>query len=298
MFLFAIAEPELLTATIRRLLADDEVERWVSVVSLWEIAIKVQIGKLPMPLDQAFYMRHLQALKAQTLAVSLQHSLAFMALPLHHRDPFDLLLISQATEEGMTLVTETPPLSPTESQQSGNGSDWYLGNMSASALSPKPESPAMSNTAMTLVFGFFMLASLALPAVAQGTASPTAADVQASASKLVRLHEAWGPGANPPHTSLSLKEISREGPVIKFRLYETGLPKDGVYTLLQWPVTQGEPSPVMRGVTFDKTGLAICAGIFGHLRKARQTQRSDQPCLATGPRRAFAPSLNFLRSNP
>lgn len=111
-FLFAIAEPELLTPKTRRLLANDEVERWVSVVSLWEIAIKVQIGKLPMPLDPAFYTRHLQALKAQTLAISLQHSLAFMALPLHHRDPFDRLLISQTTEEGMTLVTRDAAFKP------------------------------------------------------------------------------------------------------------------------------------------------------------------------------------------
>jgi PIN domain nuclease of toxin-antitoxin system len=104
-FLFAIAEPELLTAKSRRLLASVEVERWVSVVSLWEIAIKVQIGKLAMPLDEAFYIRQLQTLKAQTLAVSLQHSLALMKLPLHHRDPFNRLLIAQAKEEELTLMT-------------------------------------------------------------------------------------------------------------------------------------------------------------------------------------------------
>ena len=111
-FLFAIAEPELLTAKTRRLLASNETERWVSVVSLWEIAIKVQIGKLPMPLDQSFYTRHLQALKAQTLAVSVQHSLAFMALPLHHRDPFDRLLIAQASAEGLTLVSRDAAFKP------------------------------------------------------------------------------------------------------------------------------------------------------------------------------------------
>lgn len=104
-FLFAIAEPELLTAKTRRLLASPEVERWVSVVSLWEIGIKVQIGKLAMPLDGSFYVRQLQALKAQTLAVNLLHSLALMKLPLHHRDPFDRLLIAQAKEEGLMLVT-------------------------------------------------------------------------------------------------------------------------------------------------------------------------------------------------
>ena len=56
-FLFAIAEPELLTAKTRRLLTNPSVERWVSAVSLWEIAVKVHIGKLAMPLDRAFYIR-------------------------------------------------------------------------------------------------------------------------------------------------------------------------------------------------------------------------------------------------
>jgi PIN domain nuclease of toxin-antitoxin system len=104
-FLFAIAEPQLLTAKTRRLLASLEVERWVSVVSLWEIAIKTQIGKLAMPLEESFYIRQLQALKSQTLTVNLRHSLTLMRLPLHHRDPFDRLLIAQAIEEGLTLVT-------------------------------------------------------------------------------------------------------------------------------------------------------------------------------------------------
>lgn len=103
--LFAIAEPELLTAKTRHLLASLEVERWVSVVSLWEIGIKTQIGKLAMPSDGSFYIRQLQAIQARTLAVNLQHSLAVMNLPLHHRDPFDRLLIAQAREEGLTLVT-------------------------------------------------------------------------------------------------------------------------------------------------------------------------------------------------
>jgi PIN domain nuclease of toxin-antitoxin system len=104
-FLFAISSPELLTAKGRRLLTNPDVERWVSAVSLWEIAIKIHIGKLAMPLDRSFCAQHLQALSAQTLAVDLRHSLALFGLPLHHRDPFDRLLIAQAREEGLTLMT-------------------------------------------------------------------------------------------------------------------------------------------------------------------------------------------------
>jgi PIN domain nuclease of toxin-antitoxin system len=104
-FLFAIGAPELLSPKVRRMLANPDVERWVSVVSLWEIAIQVSIGKLDVLLDPSFYTRHMQALQAQTLAVSLPHSLALMALPLHHRDPFDRLLVAQARQEGLTLVS-------------------------------------------------------------------------------------------------------------------------------------------------------------------------------------------------
>ena len=104
-FLFAIAEPSQLTAKMRGLLADPEVERWVSAAALWEIAVKVQIGKLEAPLDRAFYVAHLGALKARALAVNLEHSLAMLKLPVHHRDPFDRLLIAQAVVEGMTLVS-------------------------------------------------------------------------------------------------------------------------------------------------------------------------------------------------
>lgn len=104
-FLFAISSPELLTAKGRRLLTNPEVERWVSAVSLWEIAIKVHIGKLAMPSDRSFYAQHLRALNAQTLVVDLRHSLALFSLPLHRRDPFDRLLIAQAQEEGLTLMT-------------------------------------------------------------------------------------------------------------------------------------------------------------------------------------------------
>jgi PIN domain nuclease of toxin-antitoxin system len=102
---YAFSQPELLSPKVRRLLQDPEIERWVSVVSLWEMAIKVQIGKLSLPLDTAYYYRNLEALGARTLGVTVEHSLALLRLPLHHRDPFDRLLIAQATEENLTLVS-------------------------------------------------------------------------------------------------------------------------------------------------------------------------------------------------
>ena len=111
-FLFAIGAPGELTQRVRDLLIAPEAERWVSAVSIWEIAVRVQIGKLALPLDREFYVRHLQALKARPLAVELRHSLALLSLPMHHRDPFDRLLIAQALEEGLTLVSRDEVFGP------------------------------------------------------------------------------------------------------------------------------------------------------------------------------------------
>lgn len=104
-FLFAIAAPAKLSEKVRNLLTDTKVERYVSAVSIWEVAIKIQIGKLDMPADRSFYAAHVKALKARVLAVEFPHSLAVLSLPLHHRDPFDRMLIAQAREEGLVVVT-------------------------------------------------------------------------------------------------------------------------------------------------------------------------------------------------
>jgi hypothetical protein len=86
---------------------------------------------------------------------------------------------------------------------------------------------------------------------------------QESAENLAKMHEAWGTKASTPGTSLTIKESSRSGQVIKLRLTATGLPKEGAYSLVTWPVTQREPSKLLSGVTLDGSGLAICAGTPG-----------------------------------
>jgi len=104
-FLFALGEPALLTARTRKMLLDPEIERWVSAVSLWEIAIKVQIGKLQMPSDGQFYLKGLDDLQARVMPVEARHSLAVFDMPFHHRDPFDRLLIAQARADDLTLIS-------------------------------------------------------------------------------------------------------------------------------------------------------------------------------------------------
>jgi len=80
-------------------------EAWVSVVSFWEIGLKHSIGKLPLHIPlEAFFQTILDA-HFMVLPLDPVHIVAASALPLHHRDPFDRMLIAQAMHEGMHLIT-------------------------------------------------------------------------------------------------------------------------------------------------------------------------------------------------
>lgn len=73
-----------------------------SVASFAEIGIKASIGKLSVPES---LQQHVAAAGVRTLNLSAAHGLAVAGLPVHHRDPFDRLLIAQALTEGLTVVT-------------------------------------------------------------------------------------------------------------------------------------------------------------------------------------------------
>ncbi len=81
----------------------------MSIASIWEILIKVQVGKLNLPPPAGPYIiSKLAENRIETLPVHLDHLLAFERLPMHHRDPFDRILIAQALEEGLPIVTSDP----------------------------------------------------------------------------------------------------------------------------------------------------------------------------------------------
>ena len=81
----------------------------VSSVSAWEISIKYHLGKLP---EAGKAVRNLSALlrasQMEVLAISPQHALAAGALPRHHRDPFDRMLVAQSRLEDAPLLTSDP----------------------------------------------------------------------------------------------------------------------------------------------------------------------------------------------
>jgi PIN domain nuclease of toxin-antitoxin system len=104
-FLWAIAGDEKLSPRAERIFLGPS-DLWFSVASLWEILIKVQVGKLRLPGPAGPYLvKKLAENRVQTLPILLDHVLKLETLPMHHRDPFDRMLIAQSLEEGLPLVT-------------------------------------------------------------------------------------------------------------------------------------------------------------------------------------------------
>ncbi len=105
-WLWWFAQPERLSEEAIAAIADETNEVWFSVASVWEMGIKVAIGKLPLPesIDNYISSRMVK-LGARSLEISVTHALRAAALPLHHRDPFDRMLIAQAQLENLTLVS-------------------------------------------------------------------------------------------------------------------------------------------------------------------------------------------------
>lgn len=105
-WLWWFIQPEKLNEETIAAIADETSELWFSVASIWEMGIKVANGKLllPEPIDTYIDSR-MALLGARILEIKSGHALRAAALPLHHKNPFDRMLIAQAQIEEMTLVS-------------------------------------------------------------------------------------------------------------------------------------------------------------------------------------------------
>ena len=105
-WLWWFSQPERLSEEAIAHIANETNEIWLSVASVWEIGIKVAIGKLPLPepIDDYISTRMIQ-LGARSLEITAFHALQAASLPLIHKDPFDRMLIAQSQIEAMTLVS-------------------------------------------------------------------------------------------------------------------------------------------------------------------------------------------------
>jgi len=99
---WALIEPKRLAGNATAAIEDESNDVFVSAVSAWEIGVKRAKGKLEMP---SALGPMLAETRFEALAVTLRHALAVEALPPHHHDPFDRILIAQAKLENLILVT-------------------------------------------------------------------------------------------------------------------------------------------------------------------------------------------------
>jgi PIN domain nuclease of toxin-antitoxin system len=104
-FLWAISGDERLSQRARQIFIGPS-DLWFSVASIWEILIKVRIGKMPLPSPAGPYIvKKLVENRIETLPVSRDHVLRVENLPTHHNDPFDRMLVAQSLEEKLPLAT-------------------------------------------------------------------------------------------------------------------------------------------------------------------------------------------------
>jgi PIN domain nuclease of toxin-antitoxin system len=110
-FLWAIMDDPRLSKAAADAFLNEDNQLLLSITSVWEMAIKVATGKLDLrvPLDE-LVRTQLGTLGIHLLAIELAHVLGVGAMPFHHRDPFDRLLVSQARAEGLVLMSCDPAL--------------------------------------------------------------------------------------------------------------------------------------------------------------------------------------------
>ena len=103
--LWAIADSARLSLQARVLIEAPSTSVWVSAASIWEIAIKSSLGRGDMPVSSRDALRYFLESGFQMLAIDAEHTVAVEALPAHHQDPFDRLLVAQGLTEPMRLMT-------------------------------------------------------------------------------------------------------------------------------------------------------------------------------------------------
>lgn len=105
-FIWFVTDSSKLNLSVKALIEDENNEKLFSIVSIWEMAIKQSIGKLSFNLPfKTFIQQQISANSINILNINLDHIDAVVSLPLHHRDPFDRLIIAQAIVEQIPVLS-------------------------------------------------------------------------------------------------------------------------------------------------------------------------------------------------
>ena len=96
---------KLLSKTARNIIEDPDTVCFLSIVSLWEISIKISIGKLAMDVGISEFAEDLNSNGIIVLPITTDHLMRVSRLKFHHRDPFDRMIIAQALTEKYSIIT-------------------------------------------------------------------------------------------------------------------------------------------------------------------------------------------------
>jgi len=104
-FLWMASEPDRLSPHARKIIESSDSQLLLSLASVWEMAIKSSLGKLELPSALGnFLEEQLEVTRTHLLDIRTEHAVRVEALPWHHRDPFDRLLIAQALFEKLPIL--------------------------------------------------------------------------------------------------------------------------------------------------------------------------------------------------
>lgn len=105
-FLWFVFDDPRLSKHAEQVLSDPNQAKVLSMASLWEIAVKVNIKKLRLGMSYAeFVSASVTSREVTLLEIDLEHLIQYEQLPLHHRDPFDRILIAQSQVEGLPVLS-------------------------------------------------------------------------------------------------------------------------------------------------------------------------------------------------
>lgn len=105
-FIWFVEDDEKLLPRIKIQIEDIENEIFVSIVSLWEIAIKTSLAKLELAVDIPSMINKIEANGFSILPIFPEHTICVSSLPFHHRDPFDRMLIAQTITEKIKIISK------------------------------------------------------------------------------------------------------------------------------------------------------------------------------------------------
>lgn len=108
-FIWWILDDPRLKDSIRAVIDDPNNHLYLSAASTWEIVIKSQLGKIVLPESpERFIIKQLRENAVDAIPITVPHTIYLLELPLIHKDPFDRLLIAQASYENLTIITDDP----------------------------------------------------------------------------------------------------------------------------------------------------------------------------------------------